>query len=229
MVNFTLLNLKTVGTGQSTVFKEIPSSNGLNGPRMLTSMFLTYHLAQKLEQNSTRLLLLNTSSLLKVSHTDITTSSSDGSIPQTKTGHLSFPKDSFQLFSQFLNNSSQALSTFSSHKPLTRDSEPRDLTSLTSQLKQLRSTNLLKILWLKLKRKVGYMKVLKMTANHTSALLSLPLCIKLLDSFPTLTDPNSPPRMSIPLTFMTLTSKDQLPALLLTQTNHSVKFSANIE
>jgi hypothetical protein len=42
MVNYMLLNLKTDGTGQDMEFKEINTLNGLNGPRMLTSMLLTY-------------------------------------------------------------------------------------------------------------------------------------------------------------------------------------------
>ena len=117
MANCTLLNHKTVGTGPDMAFNATSSHNGKNGLRMLTSTLHTCHSHQRLELNSTRLLLKNSSLPLKVSPMVTTTSSSAGLIPQLITYHHLCHQVSSQLSSQFLNTSNQTLSTFSTIKP----------------------------------------------------------------------------------------------------------------
>ena len=79
MVSSTLSSHKTAGTGLTTVFSELSGHNGPSGLRMPISMCLTCHSALSLELNSMKLLHRSSTSPLKASLTDTTTSSLDGS------------------------------------------------------------------------------------------------------------------------------------------------------
>jgi hypothetical protein len=111
------------GIGQSIRSKETHGLTGCSMLRMLISMFLGCHLNQKLELNSMKKLLKISSTKLKDTHMDITTSYSDGLILQSKTGHLSFLKDSCQSLCLFSQRLPQHQLTVFIFKPLTRDSE----------------------------------------------------------------------------------------------------------
>jgi len=121
MENSTLLNHKMPGIGHMLTFREINSLTGLNMPPTAISTLLICHSAPLLKPNSMRKLLKISSSQLKVSHTDITTSSSDGSIQLKTIFHLSSHKNSCQFSWLFSPTSPPPLLTVFISKPWTRD------------------------------------------------------------------------------------------------------------
>lgn len=182
------------------VFRETSSTSGSNGPRMPISTSPTCPWTLKPERDSTRLPQESSSSKLRISPTDTTTSYSGGSIlPMTTCPPFSL-LDLSPLSSKLLNQLPHQLLISSWIKPWTRDLTPPALMLLVLLLRLPREIQPLKIWWLWLKLKVGNTLALRMTADLTFAQLTLLLFTKLLVYLAQtrLTDLSSLPRTFTP-------------------------------